>query len=501
MSQMKRTISLLIALVLLITVIPLGNVTAVGEPTFEVSTVAGNKGDTVTVNINMLDNPGIATIRINLTYDSSALELLSTANGTAMGDAMYLGGPIANNPYVFTWTSLEDQKGSGLLATMTFKIKDSATIDHHDITLTYDPEDLTAGDAMNPDRVHFEVVNGGVTVECIHHAGNWEVQTPATCSQKGIEVQKCTECGAILDTREIAPLPHTFGDWQTKTEPTCTEAGINSRICSVCQYEETESIPALGHIFGEWITVVSPTCIDKGSEKRICSVCQFTETRDVEATGHIWESDYTVDKEPTCTENGSKSIHCSKCDAVKDSQVIPATGHQYSEWSTVKEATCTEDGIRTRICTVCGKEDIETIPAAHQFGEWVTINPPTCTEKGNEERVCSVCQFKETRDIDATGHAWEEDYTIDQEPTATEAGSKSIHCKNCDAVKDVTSIPALESPSDSGGTSETPNTPDNPNPETGESVPIIAFIGLCVSFSTLCFILAIRKRQHINAHK
>ena len=40
-------------------------------------------------------------------------------------------------------------------------------------------------------------------------------------------------------------------------------------------------------------------------------------------------------------------------------------------------------------------------------------------------------------------HEWEEDYTVDKEPTCTVDGSKSIHCKHCDAVKDSTVIPAL----------------------------------------------------------
>jgi hypothetical protein len=39
-------------------------------------------------------------------------------------------------------------------------------------------------------------------------------------------------------------------------------------------------------------------------------------------------------------------------------------------------------------------------------------------------------------------HEWEDDYTVDKEPTCTEEGSKSIHCKGCDEVKDVTPIPA-----------------------------------------------------------
>lgn len=39
-------------------------------------------------------------------------------------------------------------------------------------------------------------------------------------------------------------------------------------------------------------------------------------------------------------------------------------------------------------------------------------------------------------------HQWNDEFTIDVEPTADKAGSKSIHCLVCDARKDVTEIPA-----------------------------------------------------------
>ena len=37
-------------------------------------------------------------------------------------------------------------------------------------------------------------------------------------------------------------------------------------------------------------------------------------------------------------------------------------------------------------------------------------------------------------------HVWESDYTIDKEPTCTQAGSESIHCSLCDARKDIKEI-------------------------------------------------------------
>ena len=224
------------------------------------------------------------------------------------------------------------------------------------------------------------------------------------------------------------------------------------------------------------------------------SVCQFSETRDVEATGHSWESDYTIDKEPTCIETGSKSIHCSQCDAVKDSQVISALGHRYGEWIIDQEATCTENGNKHHTCTVCNHKESEVIPARHHyFGEWVTATSPTCIENGSEKRTCSTCQFTETRNIEATGHTWEDDFTIDKEPTITEAGSKSIHCKNCTEVKDITLIPTIGRPSESTDLSETTSISDSNIPKTGDNIPITILIVFATAASLL-LILGISKR-------
>lgn len=93
---------------------------------------------------------------------------------------------------------------------------------------------------------------------------------------------------------------------------------------------------------------------------------------------------------------------------------------------------------------------------------------PTCTSEGNIEYwYCADCG-KYFRDAEGTleiskeetvlpmaEHEWEEDYTIDKEATETEDGSKSIHCKNCTAKKDVQVIPATGKP---GGGDNKPGT-------------------------------------------
>ena len=70
---------------------------------------------------------------------------------------------------------------------------------------------------------------------------------------------------------------------------------------------------------------------------------------------------------------------------------------------------------------------------------------PNCLEKGNGHTVCLLCGdiIRENVEIGALGHDWDNAVTVDKQPTCTEAGNQSIHCKRCDAAKDVTEIGAL----------------------------------------------------------
>lgn len=47
-----------------------------------------------------------------------------------------------------------------------------------------------------------------------------------------------------------------------------------------------------------------------------------------------------------------------------------------------------------------------------------------------------------TENINALGHDFASDFTVDKAATGTETGSKSKHCSRCDAKVAVTEIPA-----------------------------------------------------------
>ena len=328
------------------------------------------------------------------------------------------------------------------------------------------------------------------TIPATGHTEVEDAAVAATCTTAGKTAgSHCSVCNAVIKAQEEIPAAGHTEVEDAAVAATCTTAGKTAGShCAVCNavIKAQEEIPAAGHSFGEWETVKSSTCNDKGSQKRACKVCGYTETKDVDANGHTWEKDYTIDKEPTCTAEGSKSIHCKNCDEVKDSTVIKALGHDFTgKWKVTKKATCTEPGTKTRKCSRCDEVETEIIPATghtevedaavaatcttagktagshcavcnavikaqeeipaagHSFGEWETVKSSTCNDKGSQKRACKVCGYTETKDVDANGHTWEKDYTVDKEPTCTTEGSKSIHCKNCDEVKDSAVIDAL----------------------------------------------------------
>ena len=78
----------------------------------------------------------------------------------------------------------------------------------------------------------------------------------------------------------------------------------------------------------------------------------------------------------------------------------------------------------------------------HNYNLWRTTVKPTCTEGGEMIRSCSVCGAEETKTIDALGHDYSDQWTVDEEADCVNDGSKSRHCSRCDAKTDVTVIEA-----------------------------------------------------------
>lgn len=229
-----------------------------------------------------------------------------------------------------------------------------------------------------------------------HSWGEWTVKTPATCTVDGLEVRKCSACGAT-ESRPITADGHKSETISGK-EATCTEAGLTEGTkCSVCGeiLVAQEVIPAEGHTWGEWELTTAATCTQAGVETRTCSVCQASETRPIAATGHTEEA--IPDQKATCTEPGSVGgKRCSVCKAVlEEPEVVPATGHDWGLWADAKDGW--------RHVRFCANDPTHKQYGFHKMGNWVTVKYNTETTDGYRERWCQEadCDYHEVQVIRA----------------------------------------------------------------------------------------------------
>ena len=99
--------------------------------------------------------------------------------------------------------------------------------------------------------------------------------------------------------------------------------------------------------------------------------------------------------------------------------------------------------------------------------------PATCTTPGlTEGSHCSECGlvFTTQQVVNALGHDWASDFTIDIPATKTSTGEMSLHCKRCNERSRITEIPKLTDNNDSDNPDfDLPNQNNN-NPGNGQSV-------------------------------
>ena len=293
-------------------------------------------------------------------------------------------------------------------------------------------------------------------IEALGHAYSeeWTVDKEATCEEAGSKSHHCTRpgCDSKTEVTEIAALGHEWGEGTETKAPTCTEAGEKTYTCTRCDKTKTEAIEALGHAYSEeWTVDKEASCEEAGSKSHHCTRpdCDSkSEVTEIAALGHEW-SEGKETKAPTCTEAGEKTYTCTRCNATK-TEAIEALGHAYSEeWTVDKEATCEEAGSKSHHGTRPGcdsKSDVTVIEAlGHEWSEGKETKAPTCTEAGEKTYTCTRCDKTKTEAIEALGHAYSEEWTVDKEATCEEAGSKSHHCtrQGCDSKTEVTEIAAL----------------------------------------------------------
>ena len=117
---------------------------------------------------------------------------------------------------------------------------------------------------------------------CQHVWGEFEVDTPATCTAPGVKSKYCTLCDARDpdSITEIPQLAHTpAGEFTIDKEPTCSEGGSKSKHCTVCGNPVPDTVQPIDpdltkHNVENWnVTSAVSLFNETGEREGTCTIC------------------------------------------------------------------------------------------------------------------------------------------------------------------------------------------------------------------------------------
>ncbi len=291
---MKRILAFGLAFLLILGLLPASALADTASPAFVLAGGKAQQGDTVQVTLSTQNNTGIVSLKVMVEYDSNVLSLTSIEEKDFYGVSF---GPLTKNPIAVNWMNSLEQGNTtnGVVAVLTFTVLDTAADGETAITATYNPNDVFDYDMNN---VAFDVVNGTVTVGCVHKETTTVPAKASTCLTQGNgEYTYCNRCEQVLKgSNELFPLgDHDF------TKENATE-----------DYKVSDA-----------------TCMDKALYHHSCILCgeegetTFT-VGDVDKNNHIGEEVLVGEKEPTYEEEGyTGDLCCDACgDVVKQGSAI-----------------------------------------------------------------------------------------------------------------------------------------------------------------------------------
>ncbi len=263
----KRLLSTLLALLLLLSIAPVsaGAAAAQGQPmTVRVSEVQALAGATVTVTVSLENNPGLASFKARVAYDSSIVTLQQVEYNPGLG-GQSIQPQSLTSPVTLTWVNpFGECTLDTVFATLTFAISETAADgDVSPIVLTANPNDIYDGDENN---ISVNIVNGAVRVlECVpgdinkdgdtnnkdltrmfQYLANWnvEVNEPVILDTNGdgnINNKDLTRLFQYLADWDVDlhpdPIPRCRHDlvYHARIEPSCTVTGQKEYWrCSIC---------------------------------------------------------------------------------------------------------------------------------------------------------------------------------------------------------------------------------------------------------------------------
>lgn len=207
------------------------------------------EGSTLTVTVDLYNNPGLTAGRVKVGYNASTLALREFINGEIWSENDYTAGiKTENNPLsVFTedyTTGFMSNAKSGRYFTLVFDIIDPEG--QYNIYFSSSKGDFHSWNQKSSLMTYYDltVVSLIGKSELGDHS-YVESTTLPTCTEGGKTEYTCEFCGDFYVSDVKEPLGHSWEHTHTPKEPTLKEEGTAIYTCSVCGEWKAESIPVL----------------------------------------------------------------------------------------------------------------------------------------------------------------------------------------------------------------------------------------------------------------
>ncbi len=395
---MKKVVSLLTAIMLLLSVTVNGVVFAQADPELVVSNVTGYIGDQVEIKVQLKNSPGFGGMAYDVKYDNTKLKLISYETDLGKSICTDSGKDRYPDKMNFQYAGTSNIEGDGVLVSFIFEILDVAP---GATNITVIPQIGTTFYYVGHTETDFTLDNA---------SGSVTIQTrpvPVT----GIALDRET---ASIGTGETLTLTPIFSP-ETATNKNVTWSSSDRTVATV----ENSIVTPLK----KGTTTITVTTEDGGfSASCLVTVnCSHLNTTEVPA------------EDSTCIKHGHKAYTvCNDCGEVTQgsNSELPLGDHIGGTATCVKKA----------VCDVCHKEYGNL--AAHKYGETVKADylktAATCGSKAVYYKSCAVCGAQdeetfETGDYDYTNHVGETYLKNQKEATCYNEGyTGDTYCRTCD---------------------------------------------------------------------
>ena len=209
------------------------------EPKIIVNGVEAAPGDTVSVGIEIANNPGIISMTLDVAFDPALTLLRVEDTGLLPGTVPCT---VMQNPFTLVWTNdsaSENFYVNGTLTYFVFKVADNAEPGAYNITVTYNLDEYDIYDC-NAEPVEFAVQNGAVTVA----AAQPEMHTVTFKDWDGtvLKTQEVQYGGDAETPADPTRVGYTFTGWDKEF------TNITADLVVTAQYEMLGDVDGDGNV-------------------------------------------------------------------------------------------------------------------------------------------------------------------------------------------------------------------------------------------------------------